>query len=411
MDIKKSLKNIPHSPGVYLFRNGKRRVIYIGKASNLSKRVLSYFQKKYPDPRIQLMISSVKGIDYIPTASSAEALIYEASLIKERKPKYNIALKDDKSYPHLKLTVKEVYPRFLITRRLKRDGSLYYGPYTNVKLLRKAVSMMKRIFPLRVCNKIPKKACLSYHLGQCLGPCINKNIDSSYRDVVEDIKLFLKGRKKKLIKRLSERMEKFSKELQYEKALKIRNQIEALSVVVDQGRPLPPLVSDLKELKNILNLRHIPARIEAFDISNIHGYGAVGSMVTFFNGEPLKSQYRRFRIKTVAEIDDYAMIKEVVKRRYLRLIKEEKNLPDLILIDGGKGHLRCALDELKSLGLKIPVISIAKKPERIFVKERKTPIQLSARSKAFKLVQRIRDEAHRFAISYHRIVRKKAVFK
>ncbi|MEE9499945.1 MAG: excinuclease ABC subunit C, partial [Candidatus Omnitrophota bacterium] len=169
--------------------------------------------------------------------------------------------------------------------------------------------------------------------------------------------------------------------------------------------------SDLKELKDVLSLRHIPARIEAFDISNIHGYGAVGSMVTFFNGKPLKSQYRRFRIRTVDEIDDYAMIKEVVKRRYLRLIKEEKNLPDLILVDGGKGHLRCTLDELKSLALKIPVISIAKRPERIFVKERKTPIQLSNRSKAFKLIQRIRDEAHRFAVSYHRIVRKKAVFK
>ncbi|MCK4463704.1 MAG: GIY-YIG nuclease family protein, partial [Candidatus Omnitrophica bacterium] len=248
MDIKKILKNIPHTPGIYLFRNGKGRIIYIGKASNLSKRVSGYFQKKHPGPRIQLMISSIKSVDYIPTASSAEALIYEASLIKEKKPKYNIALKDDKSYPHLKLTVNEVYPRFLITRRLKRDSSLYYGPYTNVKLLRKAVSMMKRLFPLRTCNKIPKKACLSYHIGQCLGPCINKGIDSSYRDVVGDIKLFLKGRKKKLIKRLSERMKKFSKKLQYEKALKIRNQIEALSVVVDQGRLSPVLVSDLKEL-------------------------------------------------------------------------------------------------------------------------------------------------------------------
>ncbi len=435
MDIKKSLKNIPATPGVYLFYDKKGKIIYVGKASNLSKRVRGYFsrlhptannawrdpeeslkkylhsgQKKYPGPRIQLMMSSINGVDYIPTSSSAEALIYEASLIKEKKPKYNIALKDDKSYPHLKLSVNEAYPRLLITRRLKRDGSLYYGPYTNVKLLRKAVSMMKRIFPLRICNKIPKKPCLSYHLGQCLGPCINKNVDSSYRDVVEDIKLFLKGRKKKLIKRLSERMERFSKKVQYEKALKIRNQIEALSVVIDQGKALLPIKNILLELKDALGLKHIPARIEAFDISNIHGHGAVGSMVTFFSGEPLKSQYRRFRIKTVAEIDDYAMIKEVVKRRCSRLLKEKKNLPDLILIDGGRGHLRCARDELKNLGLKIPIISIAKKPERIFVKERKTPIQLSTRSKAFKLIQRIRDEAHRFALSYHRIIRKKAIF-
>lgn len=410
MDVKESLKNIPSTPGVYLFYDNKDKVIYIGKAASLSKRISSYFHKRYRDSRIESMISNIRKIEYIPTASSAEALIYEASLIKENKPRYNVALKDDKSYPYLKLTTKEAYPRLSITRQIKKDGSLYYGPYTNVKLLRQALSMMKRIFPLRTCNKIPKKPCLNLHLDQCLGPCINKNINSFYKNTVEDIKLFLKGKKKALIKRLSKRMQDFSKNLQYEKALKIKKQIDALSVVIDQGKPLFPIKKDLIELKEILHLRHIPARIEAFDISNIHGYGAVGSMVTFFNAKPLKAHYRRFRIKTVTDIDDYAMIKEIVRRRYMRLLKEKKNFPDLILIDGGKGHLKIASNELKSLGLKIPVISIAKKTERIFT-ENRSSIIIPRRSNALKLMQRIRDEAHRFAISYHRILRKKILFK
>jgi len=410
MDIKKSLEKIPHTPGVYFFHDEKGKVIYIGKAANLKKRVSSYFQKKYLEPRLKLLVSNIEGIDYIPTSSSAEALIYEASFIKEKKPKYNIALKDDKSYPYLKFTVKEKYPRLFVTRDVKKDGSLYYGPYTNVKLLRNAISMMKRIFPLRTCKTLPKKACLEYHINQCLGPCIEKDIDTSYKDLVGDVKVFLSGRKKVLIKRLAERMKKFSEKMQYERALKARNQLEALSVVLDQRKHALPLAVDLKELKDILNLRSIPARIEAFDISNIYGKSAVGSMVTFFNAKPAKSDYRRYKIKTVTTIDDYSMIKEIVQRRYRRILAEKKNLPDLILIDGGRGHLNVAAGELKALGLKVPVIAIAKKNENIYTQGKKSPVVLSRRSKAFMLIQRIRDEAHRFALAYHKMVRKKAVF-
>jgi len=411
MDIQESIKNIPASPGVYLFYDEKGRTIYIGKALNLKKRVLSYFQSKIPNPRIELMISNAKRIDYIPTSSDEEALIYEASLIKERKPKYNIALRDDKSYPYLKLTVREDYPRLIITREIKKDGSLYYGPFTNVKLLRRAVSMMKRIFPLRVCDSIPKKECLYFHFSQCLAPCINRNINKLYRDAVIDIKLFLRGKKTILIKRLSKRMKRYAKKMQYEEALKIRDQIDALSAITGTRKSISATSSDLKELKDLLNLKQIPARIEAFDVSNISGQGAVGSMVTFFNGMPFKNDYRRFKIKTVKETDDYAMIREIVKRRYARLLSEKKKMPDLILIDGGKGHLNTALDELKKIGLKIPVASIAKRPERIFFEGKLEYVNMPYDSKAFRLIQRVRDEAHRFAISYQKIVRKKELFK
>lgn len=409
MDIKKRLREFPHTPGVYLYSDKRGKIIYVGKASNLKKRVSTYFRKTSLDPRIQQMVSRIRNVDYIATSSSAEALIYEASLIKKHKPKYNIALKDDKSYPSLKLTIREKYPRLFITRDIKKDGALYYGPYTNVRLLRKALSFLKSVFPLRGCRRLPKKVCLDYHIGQCLGPCVTKDMDASYKDVVRDVRLFLSGKKKVLIKRLSKRMKRFSDNLEYEHALKARNQLEALSVVIDQSRHSFPLDEDLKVLKGILKLKTIPARIEAFDISNIYGKYSVGSMVTFFNARPFKDHYRRYKIKTVSEIDDYSMIKEIVRRRYRRLLAEKRNLPDLILIDGGRGHLNVALKELEGFGLRIPVISIAKKKEYIYTKDRKRPIVLSRRSKAFKLIQRIRDEAHRFALSYHKIVRKKAV--
>jgi len=411
MDIKKKLNSIPRTPGVYFFRDKDRHVLYIGKANDLKKRVSSYFRKRYPDPRIQRMAGLITDIDYVPTASNAEALIYEASFIKQFKPRYNIALKDDKSYPFLKLTVKEKYSRLIITREKNRDGSLYFGPYTNAALLRQAVSFMKHVFPLRTCARLPKRACLNYHIGLCLGPCLGDEKDKQYKETVRDIKLFLSGKKKMLIKRLAQRMKRCAQNMEYEEALKIRESINALSVVIDQSRLRKPLDGDLKELKDVLGLRVVPARIEAFDISNIYGTSSVGSMVTFFDARPLKSQYRRYRIKTVKEIDDYSMIREVVRRRYRRLLEEKKNMPDLILIDGGLGHLNTALDELKRIGLGIPIISIAKKKELIYMKGRKGPIMLPRRSKAFKLIQRIRNEAHRFAISYHKLLRKKEMLK
>lgn len=413
MDIKKRLKKIPASPGVYLFFGKNKKAIYIGKASNLKKRISSYFQRKYRPPKTKAMIGKIKDVSYIPTSSSAEALIYEASLIKEKKPKYNIELKDDKSYPFLKLTINKKFPYLFIIRGKRKDGALYYGPYTNVKLLRKALSMIRSIFLLRSCKNMPKKACLKAHIKRCVAPCDGSISEKDYKKIVDEVRLFLEGRKEDLLEKLSVHMKEASAKMDYEKALAIRDKIEALSAVWKGRKPPPPLNRETKQLKDILDLAVLPARIEAFDISNIHGKEAVGSMVTFFSGKPQKSEYRRFRIKEIAGMDDYGMIREIMRRRYTRLLREKRQLPDLIVIDGGKGHLGVARDELDKIeGLsRIPVISIAKGKEYIYVEGKLKALDLACTTAALKLIMRIRDEAHRFAISYHKLLRKKVLFK
>jgi len=334
MDIKKRLKKIPASPGVYLFLGKEKELLYIGKALNLKKRIRSYFQKKYHPPKTEALVSRIRDLDYIPTSSNAEAMIYEANLIKQKRPRYNVDLKDDKSYPFLKLTVNEKFPRFFITRGRKKDGSLYYGPYTNVKLLKKALSIIRGIFLLRPCKRMPKKACLKAHIRQCVSPCDGSISEKEYKKIVGEVKLFLEGRRKDLIERLSLAMKAASKNLDYEKAIALRDKIEALSAMWKGRKPPPPLNREISCLKDVLGLRVLPARIEAFDISDIYGKEAVGSMVSFFSARPQKDEYRRFRIKDVTGIDDYGCLREIIRRRYARLLKEESRLPDLILIDG-----------------------------------------------------------------------------
>ena len=412
MGIKEKVLKIPALPGVYFFLGDGGSVLYIGKASNLKKRIASYFQKKYHPPRTASLVSRIKDLDYIVTSSAAEALIHEANFIKEKKPRYNVELKDDKSYPYLKLTVNEKFPRLLITRDASDKGALYYGPYTNVKLLRKALSEIKRVFLLRSCGKLPKKACLKAHINRCVAPCDGSISEEEYKKIVLEVRLFLEGRKADLLKELSRRMKEASEKREYEKALSIRDKIESLSAMWKGRKPPPALDREIKELKRVLKLKTLPARIEAFDISNISGREAVGSMVSFFSAKPQKDEYRRFRIKKVTGIDDYAMIKEVINRRYSRLLEKGGNFPDLILIDGGRGHLNVAFRELENLGpLKIPVISIAKEREDIYVMWAGKPLRLSRRSAALKLLMRIRDEAHRFAISYHKLLRGKDLLK
>ncbi|OGW75821.1 MAG: hypothetical protein A2Z72_04100 [Omnitrophica bacterium RBG_13_46_9] len=413
MGIEKRLGKVPNSAGVYLFFGEDKKVLYIGKASNLRKRVSSYFRKGYHPPRIKALISQIKDLDYIPAASSAEALIYEAGLIKEKKPKYNVELKDDKSYPFLKLTVNETFPRLFITRVKKDDGAVYYGPYTSTKLLRKALSVINDIFLLRSCRNLPKKACLKAQIKQCVAPCSGSITEGEYKKVVDEIELFLKGRKTDLLNKLSEDMRDASKMAEYEKAITLRDKIEALSAMWKGRKPPSPLDKEISHLRDVLGIAVMPARIEAFDISDIHGKEAVGSMVSFFSGKPQKDEYRRFKIKNISGIDDYGMIREVMRRRYTRLLKEREWLPDLILIDGGKGHLNVAKDELRRIeGMaKIPVISIAKHKEYIYTEGNTGPLILQRRSPALKLIMRIRDEAHRFAISYHKYLRGKQLLR
>jgi excinuclease ABC subunit C len=405
-DLKKKIHELPAGPGVYLFKDKKGRPIYIGKALSIRKRVLShfrYFGESFS--KEGAMLAETRAVDFRQTPTEAEALLLEASLVKENQPKYNQELKDDKSYPFLKITAEE-FPRLLITRQRKPDGSKYFGPYTSVKLLRQAVAMLRRLFPMRTCNPIPNKVCLMYHIGQCKGPCVGEIDRRQYGEIVKELTFFLEGKRQALIKNLLRRMKEYSDRRQYEKAKSIYEEIQALSSVPASGQKETSSV--LNELMDSLLLPQLPIRIEGFDISNISGKEAVGSMVVFVDAKPSRSDYRRFKIKTVEGIDDYQMMREVVRRRYTRVLEEKTPLPDLVVIDGGKGHLMAAKKELEVLGLnQLPILSIAKQHEHIFLPDKEGPVIFSQSSGVLQMLQRLRDEAHRFAITYHRKLHKK----
>lgn len=410
MDIKEKIKKLPRAPGVYIMRGADSEVLYVGKARDLRKRVSSYFRpNQRHSARIKLMVGKVRDIAHLPTATEAEALIYENGLIKELKPRYNVALRDDKSYPMLKLTMNEKFPRLFVTRQRRQDGALYYGPYSDAGLLKKSLEMLRQIFSLRSCSTMGKRPCLNFHINQCLAPCGGHIDDKSYMELVEEIKLFLNGRRSELLKRVTGKMAEASHEERFEDAAFLRSRLEALSHLKEKAVGYGP-AGEAEELRAVIGMAARPETIEAFDVSNIMGESAVGSMVLFFKGKPRKGLYRKFKIKAVSGIDDYAMIREVVRRRYGRVLEEKGDLPDLVVIDGGKGHLAAASEELAKLGIpELPVIGIAKEFERIFVKGQKDPVVLPGESKALHLVQRIRDEAHRFAIAYHKRLKSKRV--
>ncbi|MCK9603026.1 MAG: excinuclease ABC subunit UvrC [Candidatus Omnitrophica bacterium] len=406
-ELKNKIAQLPEAPGVYIFKDAQGRIIYIGKAKSLKKRVQSYFSRQL-DAKTQILVSKISGLEYRLTASENQAQLLEAALIKEHLPQYNIDLKDDKSFPWIRIT-DETFPVVSIYRKKgkqKNDRSLYYGPYTDVKLLRQAIKLIRRIFGFRSCKKMPNKVCLYYRLNFCPAPCIGKTNSRDYQELISRIKLFLESKYEELLRSLAQKMQQSSKEQKFEEAAKIRDQINALSAI-SQSETGFNLQSELEELQVLLKLKKTPQRIEAFDISNISGQQASGSMVSFFKGLPDKNNYRRFRIKTVAGIDDYKMLAEVVHRRYSRLVSENLALPDLILIDGGRSHLMTARKELEKLGLSIPLVSIAKEKENIYVLGRIHPIRFKFDTPALNLIRRIRDEAHRFAISYHHILRRK----
>jgi len=350
--------------------------------------------------------SDASRIEILNTATEAEALLLEASLIKEHRPKYNKELKEDKSYPFLKIT-DETFPRLLIVRGRKSDGSRYFGPYTHVGLLRQAVSILRRLFPMRTCHPMPDKVCLMYHIGQCHGPCEKLMSHKEYLDMVKELTLFLEGKRDVLVRNLSRRMKEASQHRNYELAKTYRDHIAALSAVKSKpARVDKPSV--LLELQRILKCNRYPQRIEAFDISNFAGKNPVGSMVVFEAGEPKRSDYRKFKIKTVEGINDYDMMREVVRRRYERLLNEQKPLPDMVLIDGGRGHLSSAKDELDKLNLSdLDLVSIAKQHEYLFKPGRVTPTVLPQDSSVLQLLRHVRDEAHRFAITFYRKLHRK----
>jgi len=406
--LRSILDALPQTPGVYLMKGAGGDVIYVGKASNIRKRVRSYFTKRSDLPKIEVLKKNIDTIEYIATPTEVEALLLEANLIAKYYPRYNTLLKDDKSYPLLKIT-KEPFPRIMLTRDKRDKKARYYGPYTDARLLRQAITLINSIFPIRKCMTLPKRPCLYYFLKQCLAPCFKNDAKKEYDTCIKEIEAFLKGNRKSFIEYLTMRMNEASKKYHYEEAQRYKEQIQALeNVKLKRFRHRDPgasiSLSGSIELKNVLRMKKIPERIVCFDVSNIAGTSAVAAKVSFFREVEDKNDYRRYKIKRVTGIDDYAMMQEALSRLLVAIKeKREKIIPDLIMIDGGKGHLQCALEILKKEKYEhLPLISIAKKMELVYSTTDARPVPLIDGGLAHNLLRRIRDEAHRFAISYHR---------
>jgi excinuclease ABC subunit C len=541
--LQEQLRALPTGPGVYLFKDRQGKVIYVGKAANLRNRTRSYFGSSSSlASKAQQLVSRINELEFILTDSDQEALILECSMIKKHHPRYNVRLKDDKTFPYLRIDINEDWPAICITRRFQRDGARYFGPFASAGSVRKTLRLIKKIFPFRSCTKSidgkAKRACLNYHIHRCLGPCIGAVSKQEYQELINQVVLFLEGKQELVLRELNSKMRAAAREFQFEKAALLRDQIHAVESVIEAqkiaitlkgdqdviafarnegeayveiflirnnrvvGRDhfimegiqdekpghimasfvtqyyasapnIPQLVllqypadetpvlaewlkrrkgrsvkfqvphrgakkqlmnmvaenaskglrlakakqltseattSSLQELKEILRLPRIPLRIEAYDVSNIQGALAVGSMAVLERGLPSPAHYRRFRIKTIAGADDYAMIQEVLKRRLGRSAISEGNwavMPDLILIDGGKGQLNAALEAMKEMeAASILVASLAKENEEVFLPNESKPVGIAKDSPALHLLQRARDEAHRFAISYHRRLRR-----
>lgn len=550
LSLAEKLDSLPTEPGVYQFKNAEGKVIYVGKAQNLRSRVRQYFQKsRAADPKLDVMVEKIADVELIVTNSEVEALILEANLIKKFKPRYNVVLKDDKSYPYIVIT-NEPFPRVFVTRRIVRDGSRYFGPYADVKTMRFALKTVRDIFMIRSCNydlteeSIKKgkfKICLDYHIKKCEGPCEGLVSQEHYRTMIDHVASVLKGKTGVVVEALEQEMQRYAEEMRYEDAARVRDRIRALKVytekqrVVDvklvdrdilavamknddaagvifrvregklvgsrhfymgnvEGKSEEDLVENLieryyleeddlpaeilvplelpseallrswlesrrgdtvklespksgdkakliamarnnaqflvdeleiqrmkrgefiphsvKALQRDLRLSAPPRIIECFDISNIQGSDAVASMVVFEDAKPKKSEYRHFRIRTVRGPDDFASMREVVQRRYTRLQQEGAPLPDLIMVDGGKGQLSSAVEVLSQLGISnIPMIGLAKRLEEVFVPGSSEPLTLPRTSSGLRLLQQIRDEAHRFAITYHRTLRSRRILQ
>jgi len=509
---------IPHSPGCYLYSDAAGTIIYVGKAKDLRKRVTSYFQKKDHDIKTRNLVALIDSVDLMVTHTETEALLLENNLIKKHQPKYNIDLKDAKRYAYIEIT-KETFPRIGIARQMKREDAAYFGPFVSAAERDAILRVIKRVFFLRSCRKLPKRACLRYHLKSCSGPCVGAVSEGDYRLQVDRVSALLRGKSSELLDQLRAEMAEYSGQQEFEKALTLRNQIAAIAglaerqhverpkdadqdviaytVAGDQvylmvfsvekgllsgkqefsfdhhedffeeflvlyyadrappqeliipcevgegmagylserkGRSVQVTVPKIGEKKKLvelveenighafmknelkvkdlqagLGLLHSPEVIECFDISHLSGTSLVGSMVQFRGGAPDKKNYRRFKIRTVEGIDDFASVAEVVKRRYHRLIEEDAPFPDLVIIDGGKGQLTAALGALEELGLTLPVIALAKREEEVYLPGEMLPRRLDEKGMALHFLQEIRDEAHRFAIAYNRLLRSRTI--
>ncbi|MFN9369519.1 MAG: excinuclease ABC subunit UvrC [Planctomycetia bacterium] len=421
------VRTFPQTPGVYLMKDAAGRVIYVGKAKNLRARASSYFLKAAAeDRRTADLVREIRDIDYLEAESEVDALLLESRLVKDVQPRFNSDLKDDKTFPYLQITTHEDYPRVEFTRTPRRKGVRLYGPFTSAGSLRGAIVVLQRIFKFRTCTldieaDDPQwrwfRPCLLASIDQCTAPCNLRISREDYRRDINRLKTFLDGGKKQLLAEMQAEMLEASSRLEFERAARLRDEIRLLQTLDQRGdleehvQPEVFLVDPKKGLAGlakVLGLAAVPRVIEGVDIAHLAGNETVASLVQFIDGLPFKPGYKRYRIRTVAGIDDFKSIHEVVARRFSRLVREGASLPDIFLVDGGKGQLSAALDALESLGVTPPcIISLAKREEEIFLPGRSDPLRLSRDSYALRLLEYVRDEAHRFAQHYHHLLRGK----
>jgi len=446
--IREKIKGFPTGPGLYFMKGSADKVLYIGKAKNLRSRVSSYFQQAGDlavsrGPKITEMLSKVKTVDFLETETEVDAMLQEARLIKDIRPPYNTDLVDDKTFPYLEITTGEDFPGVYITRKPRPAGSRLFGPFAGAKDLRGVLVVLQKIFKFRTCKlNISEhdlkrrffRPCLLYSIKQCTAPCAARIDEREYKKIVTDLIKFLRSKRSTVLRQLRKQMAEAAQAFAYEKAAMCRDRIRLIERLDRRGTPdenVQPEVfaadptQALEQLQNLLQTQEPVRIIEGIDVANIGGAEAVGSLVKFIDGKPFKSGYRRFKIKTVKGIDDYAMIAEVVKRRYKYALRGEELWPDLVLIDGGLGHLRAAeaaLKDMIAMNLhkltkgkskseirNTRIAAIAKREEEIYLQGSNKPLKLARNCPARKLLQYVRDEAHRFAQHYHHILRSKKI--
>jgi excinuclease ABC subunit C len=428
--LRRAIKEFPASPGLYFMKDSKGTVLYIGKAKNLRSRVTSYFQPSADvissrGPRIAEMLTKVRSVDFFRTKDEVDAVLQEARLIKDIRPPYNADLTDGKTFPYLEITIRDQYPAVYTTRKPETNSRLL-GPFANAGDLRSAIVVLQKIFKFRTCRLDITEAddrrrffrpCILYSIKQCTAPCADRINRDDYRKIISDLVNFLNSKRSVVLRRLKKQMAEASTGRDYEKAAMYRDRlrlIESLDKRGNIGKDVQPEVfaSDpaeaLEKLQKILD-RSTPIRvIEGFDIAHIAGSETVGSLVRFIDGRPFKAGYRRYKIRTVKGVDDYACLKEVLVRRFRHAAAGEELWPDLVLVDGGIGQLHSAQEAFKELKVAPPkLVSIAKREEIIYIAGRDEPLKLPATNPAKKLLQYVRDEAHRFAQHYHHILRRK----
>lgn len=424
--VRQKLRDIPDKPGCYMMRDRRGKIIYVGKAKSLRKRVQWYFREaslRSSNPKIRGLINSIDDLDYIVVRNEAEALLSEGQLIKDYRPRYNVTFKDDKRFLLLRANVTAPFPQFRFCRLKRDDNAVYFGPYTSSSAARATLDFLEKRYGLRKCTpRNPDaetyKHCINDIVRFCAAPCIGKVTSKEYHEKFDEACAFLRGERPAVLKEVAEMMEQAAEKMDYEKAAALRDTLTVLKATIRKRGIIsssPEIratiaLKGIKQIQDVLHLNKIPEVIECYDISNISGTFSVASMVCSVNGVPMRNRYRRFKIKTVEGIDDPAMMAEVLHRRFGRMQQEKTQPPDLVVVDGGITQLRAAYAVLAELGIDyITCIGLAKRYEEIYCKDLDVPIRLPKNAPALKVLQQLRDEAHRFAITYHRHLRNKTI--